>query len=174
MQSFCAYGVANNGDTPDPLKGRGLAVTVSYIVAIITFTLGLLLGWAVNRATRQPAATMLAACGRCLEPHELAGLIASVVVPNLHGMIPGVVYETDKTIVFKHPRPKHRIHYILVPKRDIKNIGELSHADKEFLLDLFDTLVVVINKEQLRDYRLWSNGPAKQDVAYLHFHLAVD
>jgi len=89
------------------------------------------------------------------------------------GVIPNVILETDKTIVFKHPRPMSRIHYIFVPKKDIKNIGELSEEDKEYIIDLYAAVAEVINREGIKTYRLWTNGPSSQEVTYLHFHLVA-
>jgi diadenosine tetraphosphate (Ap4A) HIT family hydrolase len=104
----------------------------------------------------------------------VAGLFASVVVQKIPGVIPNVILETDKTIVFKHPWSRQRIHYIFVPKKDIKNIGELTDEDKEYIIDLYSTVVAVINREGIKDYTLLTNGPGKQAVAYLHFHLTAE
>ena len=104
----------------------------------------------------------------------MAGLFASVVVQKIPLLIPDVILETDKTIVFKHPRPRYRIHYMFVPKKDIKNIGELTDEDSEYIIDLFSTIVAVVNKLGTKNYILWTNGPEKQDVTYLHFHLGVE
>ena len=63
---------------------------------------------------------------------------------------------------------------MFVPKKDIKHIGELAAEDRDFLMDIFSALVYIIDSLELSDYRLWTNGPGKQDVAYLHFHLGAD
>ncbi|MCD6292172.1 MAG: HIT domain-containing protein [Deltaproteobacteria bacterium] len=109
-----------------------------------------------------------------MAPNDVAGLFASVIVQKMPRLIPSVIVETDKTIVFKHPRPKHRIHYMFVPKKDIKNIGELTDEDNEYIIDLFSTIVALVNKLGIKNYRLWTNGPEKQDVTYLHFHLGAE
>jgi len=94
-------------------------------------------------------------------------------VQKLTRLIPGIILETDKIIVFKHPRPKYRIHYIFAPKKDIKDISDFSEDDKEYLIEIFAVISTVIKQERLQDYKLWSNGPGKQDVTYLHFHLGA-
>jgi len=38
------------------------------------------------------------------DAHEIAGLFASIVVRKIPGLIPQVILETNKTIVFEHPR----------------------------------------------------------------------
>lgn len=145
-----------------------------YALALFTFVVGLLVGRIIFTDLKPRSLLNFQKCSNRLDSNEIAGLFASVVVQKLPGLIPKVILETDKTIVFNHPRPKHRIHYIFVPKKDIKNIGELTDDDKEYIIDLFSTVVVIINNQGITNYKLWTNGPEKQDVSYLHFHLGAD
>ncbi len=144
-----------------------------YIIAFFTFMAGLFVGGLLLRGSRPGSLLCINECSRRLHPSEVAGLFASVVIQKIPGVIPNVILETDKTIVFKHPWSRHRIHYIFVPKKDIKNIGELTDEDKEYIVDLYSTVVTIINRQGLKNYRLLTNGPGKQDVAYLHFHLTA-
>ena len=145
-----------------------------YIIAFFTFMAGLFVGGLLLRGSRPGSLLCINECSRRLHPNEVAGLFASVVVQKIPGVIPNVILETDKTIVFKHPRSRHRIHYMFVPKKDIKNIGELTDEDKEYIIDLYSTVVAVINREGIKDYTLLTRGPGLQDVAYLHFHLTAE
>ncbi|MCP4126821.1 MAG: HIT domain-containing protein [Gammaproteobacteria bacterium] len=147
---------------------------MSYLVASIAFLAGLIVGGLLFLDSKPRSLLNSRGTGNRLAPNEVAGLIASVVVQKMPRLIPGVIFETDKTIVFKHPRPKHRVHYMFVPKKDIKNIGELTDGDGEYIMDLFSTIVTVVNRFEIKNYRLWTNGPEKQDVTYLHFHLGVE
>jgi len=106
-----------------------------------------------------------------MNPNELAGLLASVGVRKTPGLIPFVVLETDKTIVLKNPFGRERVHYLIIPKKDIKNIGEISKEDEPYLIDAHAVARALIEKEKLYRYRLYTNGPGVQHVAYLHFHL---
>jgi len=139
---------------------------------LCSFALGLLIGWWLFSDSRPRQLIKLGKQSHTSSREELLGLMASIGVQKLPLMIPGIILETDKTIVFKHPRPKYRIHYIFAPKKDIKNIGDFSENDREYLTDLFAAIATVISQESIQDYRLWTNGPGKQDVTYLHFHLA--
>lgn len=145
-----------------------------YTLALFTFIVGLLVGRIIFTDSKPRSLLNFQKCSNHLDSNEIAGLFASVVVQKLPGFIPKVIMETDKTVVFNHPRPKHIIHYIFVPKKDIKNIGELSNEDKEYIIDLFSTVVAIINNQGITNYKLWTNGPEKQDVSYLHFHLVAD
>lgn len=135
--------------------------------------LGLLIGWWLFSDSRPRQLISINRFNCAFAREELLGILASVGVQKLTRLIPGIILETEKTIVFKHPRPKYRIHYIFSPKKDIKDVSDFSEEDREYLIDLFAVINTVIKQEKLQDYKLWSNGPGIQDVTYLHFHLGV-
>jgi len=139
---------------------------------LCSFALGLSIGWWLFSDSRPRQLIKLGKQSHTSSREELLGIMASIGVQKLPLLIPGIILETDKTIVFKHPRSKYKIHYIFAPKKDIKNIGDFSENDWEYLTDLFAAIATVISQENIQDYRLWTNGPGKQDVTYLHFHLA--
>ena len=145
-----------------------------FALAFVTFIAGIVVGGFLFSDSKPRSLLSIFECSNCLNRNEMAGLLASVIVQKTPRLIPNVIAETDKTIVFEHPRPKHRIHYMFVPKKDIKNIGELTNEDTEYIIDLFSTIVVLVNKYEIKNYSLWTNGPEKQDVTYLHFHLGAD
>ena len=85
-----------------------------------------------------------------------------------------LVKETDKTIVLEHPSPQARIHYLVIPKKDMKNIADVPGADREYLLDAINVAGEIIRAKNLTNYRLTTNGPGYQGVTYLHFHLTAN
>lgn len=145
-----------------------------YILALFIFIAGFLVGGFLFADSKPRSLLNIFSCDNCLSLNDVAGLFASVIVQKMPRLIPNVIVETDKTIVFKHPRPKYRIHYMFVPKKDIKNIGEITDEDSEYIIDLFSTIVAIVNKLGTKNYKLWTNGPGKQDVTYLHFHLGAE
>jgi histidine triad (HIT) family protein len=81
--------------------------------------------------------------------------------------------ETDTLMAFYHPKPSYPLHILLVPKKALHSLGDLTAADSNFMTDLFETvnsLVAELNVEQ-SGYRLICNGGAYQEVPHLHFHL---
>lgn len=81
--------------------------------------------------------------------------------------------ETGSLIAFHHPQPGHPVHILLVPKRAIAGLADLTAADADFLMDLFSTVQSLVAELGLQEagYRLIVNGGPYQDVAQLHFHL---
>jgi diadenosine tetraphosphate (Ap4A) HIT family hydrolase len=84
-----------------------------------------------------------------------------------------VVKETDKTVVIEYPGPHAGVHYLLIPKKDMKNIADASDADREYLLDTLKVAGEIIREKNLVDYAITTNGPGYQGVTYLHFHLTA-
>lgn len=137
---------------------------------VVSLIAGMLLGGYLFSDTRPRSILALNNCnGTCLQPNELLGLAASVGIQKFSGLAPAVVKETDKTIVIE--RPESGIHYVVIPKRDIKNVAEISDADAEYLLDAFKVVGQIVREKHLVNYSLTTNGPGYQTVTYLHFHL---
>jgi diadenosine tetraphosphate (Ap4A) HIT family hydrolase len=112
--------------------------------------------------------------GTCFQANEVAGLLTSVGIQRLSAFVPSVVKETDKTIVIEYPSPIARVQYLLIPKKDIKNIGEVSVTDREYLIDLVNVAREIIKEKNFVNYPLTTNGPGFQGTTYLHFHLLAN
>ena len=111
-------------------------------------------------------------CGSsCYRASDIAGLVASVGIQRAPGLLPDVVKETDKCIALKHPFPDASYHFVIVPKKDIKNIGEVALDDQSYVIDCIALIRFLAAEYGLKDYHVLTNGPAAQDVTYLHFHL---
>ena len=145
------------------------------ILMLAALVVGVILGGYLFSDTRPRSFLALNRCeGTCLQANELLGLAASVGVQRFSGLAPSVVKETDKTIVIEHPSPQARLHYLVIPKKDMKNIADLSDADREYLLDAFKVAGEIIREKNLSNYRLTTNGPGYQTATYLHFHLTAN
>ena len=147
-------------------------IIISMLAAL---AFGIILGGYLFADTRPRSFLALNKCdGTCLNANELLGLLTSVGIQRFPALVPSVIKETDKTVVIESPSPQARIHYLVIPKRDIKNIGELPDSDGEYLFDAFKVTREIIKEKNLTDYRVTTNGPGHQGVTYLHFHLLAD
>ena len=145
------------------------------ILMLGALVIGMMLGGYLFADTRPRSFLALNNCaGTCFRANELLGLLTSVGIQRFPAFVPSVIKETDKTIVIASPNPQARIHYLVIPKRDIKNIAELSDSDNEYLLDVFKVVREIVKERNLTDYRLTTNGPGYQGVTYLHFHLTAN
>jgi histidine triad (HIT) family protein len=84
--------------------------------------------------------------------------------------------ETKTLIAFRHPRPSYPWHILLVPKKPLAGLADLTAEDSEFLVELFQTVQSLVSEFGLEKsgYRLIANGGSFQDVAHLHFHLVAE
>ena len=84
--------------------------------------------------------------------------------------------ETETLLAFHHPKPSHTVHILLVPKRPITSMLDITATDDVFLHDLFETVQSLVHGLRLDrgGYSFISNGGDYQDVPHLHFHLVSD
>ena len=140
------------------------------LVTVGAFVLGVIVGAFLFSKTQRRSLLAVTECDHCMAPNEISGLVASVLVQRTPGVIPKVL-ETERTLVVRHPMPQARFHYVLLPRRDIRNIGRIAPGDEEYLVDLMAVAARLVSENKLSEYRLWTNGPGEQAVGYLHFHL---
>jgi len=142
------------------------------IAVLVLLALGIAIGGTLFSEVRPRSFIALRQCENCTRVSDLAGLVGSVLVQKFPGWIPSKVVETDKTVVVRLPAG-HDVHYVIIPKKDLKDIGEFTDADAEYLIDVHRVARHLIEKDGLRKYRLYTNGPEFQEVTYLHFHLTA-
>jgi hypothetical protein len=130
-------------------------------------------GWLFAR-TQPRSILAIRPCTDCLSPSDLAGLLASAGIQRTPGLIPFVALETDKTIAVKLPLSGGHVHYVIFPKQDMKDIADISPDDEAYLMDALFVARRLIERDGLKRYRLYTNGPRLQSVGYLHFHLEQD
>jgi len=159
--------VYNFGGGPNMSRAK-----VSILIVISVFA-GIVIGGYLFSKSQPRSFLALNRCQGCLSHEDLLGLLASAGIRNLPGLMPMKVCETDRTIALKDPFSSDRVHYIIVPKKDIKNVGEISPANEQYFTDALFVARWIIEQKKLSKYRLYTNGPGAQDVTYLHFHLVA-
>lgn len=143
-------------------------------ICLLCIAVGIVIGGYLFSRSQPRSFLAINRCEDCMSRKDLAGLLASVAIQRMPGIIPSIAFETDKTIAIKLSSGKINFHYVIIPKKDIKNIGELSEEDSSYLTDAFLVARHIIEKEKLTRYRMFTNGPYYQDITYLHFHLVDD
>lgn len=145
-----------------------------FVSPFFWFVTGLVIGGFLFSKSQPRSFMAIKNCDNCTSPADMAGIIASVGMQRFLPLIPGKVLETDKTLVIRHPMGRKRIHYVLIPKKDIKNASDISEQDEPYLVDIYRVARKLIQDEGLIDYRFYTNGQGHQTVSYLHFHLISD
>jgi hypothetical protein len=110
----------------------------------------------------------------CYRNDQLLGLLASAGIQRVSAAVPFVTRETDRCLAVRMPRSSYAVHYVVFPKRDIKDIADIAVEDQPFVLDCLDVIRSIVKDDDLKGYRVITNGSGMQDIAYLHFHIVVE
>lgn len=86
-----------------------------------------------------------------------------------------IIEESDNWIAFKDIRPQAPVHILIVPKKHISGINEVSDSDKNLLGELVIAAKTVAEKVGIakEGYRLILNQGEHggQAISHIHFHL---
>lgn len=84
-----------------------------------------------------------------------------------------MVFEDDKTVVFKDIRPKAPVHLLIVPKKHVLSIADLTEEDRGLAGDLVFMAKRMALEAGLDGYRLIFNVGRQggQLVDHIHLHL---
>lgn len=104
----------------------------------------------------------------------LGDLIVGLAFGKLSNFLPvKKIKETEKVIVFWHPKPFWEKHILIVPKKQIRNIVEVGLEDMIYIDEVYRVVGEVIKELgwEKGGYSLLTNGGSRQEVNQLHFHL---
>ena len=142
------------------------------IAAFAVFTIGVACGGYLFAETTPRALLAINDCqSRCYDLNEVAGLVTSAAILRAPFLMPGVIIESDTCLAIRHPKAEAKVHYVLFPKHDTRNIATLTPEDSRFVLGCFALVRELVARDKIKAYRLHTNGPGLQEIAYLHFHL---
>jgi histidine triad (HIT) family protein len=139
---------------------------------IVVFILGIAIGGYLFSKSLPRAFLTVDRCGKhCYKPKELLGLMASAGIQRAPELLPEVVLESNECIAIQNPFPRARVHYVLFPKRDIKNIATITQEDEPYVMGCLAMVRELVTRASTQQYQIMSNGPGYQDIGYLHFHV---
>lgn len=84
------------------------------------------------------------------------------------------VFENERVIAFKDIAPKAPVHILIVPKKEIRCLQEISSEDLPLVAEMMLIATQLASEFSIADgYRLTTNNGKKggQVVEHLHFHL---
>ena len=86
-----------------------------------------------------------------------------------------LIYENDNVIAFKDINPKAPIHILIIPKKHIETVLDLTEQDKEMISDMYKAIREIAKKLNIEEkgFRLITNckEDGGQEVMHLHIHL---
>lgn len=86
-----------------------------------------------------------------------------------------IIYENDFVIAFNDINPKAPIHILIVPKKHIATIDDVTEADKNMINELIFAAQKIAREKNISQdgYRLVFNikNHGGQEVEHIHLHL---
>jgi histidine triad (HIT) family protein len=92
----------------------------------------------------------------------------------INGELPAAkVYEDEEILAFNDIHPKASTHLLVIPKKHVASLNELSTADNGLISRMILLLPMLAEQQGLAGYRvIVNNGPGSgQVVFHLHFHI---
>src|SRR4051812_36426395 len=82
-------------------------------------------------------------------------------------------YEDDKYVVIRDIQPAAPVHVLVIPRRAIATLNDLTPGDAELVGGMFLVAAKVMQRLGQRDYRTVFNcgAGAQQSVFHLHLHV---
>lgn len=92
------------------------------------------------------------------------------------GAIPaGLIYQDDQVVAFKDIHPQAPVHLLVIPRRHIASLGELTEGDRPLAGHLLERVAHIARQEGVEQggYRTIINTGAHggQEVFHLHVHI---
>ena len=110
----------------------------------------------------------------CLTDAEVLGLITSVGLHLAPGLMPDIVARSQQCVAIRSPRPQASVDLVFFPTRDMRDLLDVTPGDEKYLLGCIALMRQVVDERGIRGWRIVSNGPDRQEIGYLHFHLMRD
>lgn len=102
---------------------------------------------------------------------DITGEILGRIFENYSKILPlKVVFENNFVLAFHHPKPSYPKHIIITPKKQIKDLIDLTNTEI-YITEIFKAVPVILENEGILDYHLVVNGGEYQKVKQVHFHL---
>ena len=86
-----------------------------------------------------------------------------------------IVYEDDRVIAFKDVNPAAPIHILVVPKKHIENLLQVSEEDGDIITYIYKVInkIAIDNNFAQNGFRVIANcgKDSGQEVMHIHFHV---
>lgn len=95
----------------------------------------------------------------------------------LRGELPALIFgETPSALAFEDKRPRAELHALVIPKKHIKSVRELTKKDVGLMEEIYDVATKLIQSRFPRaykeeDYILCFHVPPFNSVDHLHLHV---
>ena len=102
----------------------------------------------------------------------MSTIFSKIINKEIHA---DILFENDKILAFRDTSPQAPVHFLVIPKKEIRTINDINEEDKSLIGELFIVAKEIAKKEGISEkgYRTIFNCNEYGGQTVYHIHLHV-
>ena len=102
----------------------------------------------------------------------MSTIFSKIINKEIHA---DILFENDKILAFRDISPQAPVHFLVIPKKEIRTINDINEEDKSLIGELFIIAKEIAKKEGISEkgYRTIFNCNEHGGQTVYHIHLHV-
>jgi|TARA_B100000902_G_C26916066_1_gene719301 histidine triad (HIT) family protein len=102
----------------------------------------------------------------------MSTIFSKIINKEIHA---DILFENDKILAFRDISPQAPVHFLVIPKKEIRTINDINEEDKSLIGELFMVAKEIAKKEGISEkgYRTIFNCNEHGGQTVYHIHLHV-
>lgn len=102
----------------------------------------------------------------------MSTIFSKIINKEIHA---DILFENDKILAFRDVSPQAPVHFLVIPKKEIRTINDINEEDKSLIGELFMVAKEIAKKEGISEkgYRTIFNCNEHGGQTVYHIHLHV-
>lgn len=102
----------------------------------------------------------------------MSTIFSKIINKEIHA---DILFENDKILAFRDISPQAPVHFLVIPKKEIRTINDINEEDKSLIGELFIVAKEIAKKESISEkgYRTIFNCNEHGGQTVYHIHLHV-
>ena len=138
---------------------------------ILTLLLGVVIGGFLFSKAIKRSLLAVQSCDEECPSQRILPVFWARGIQHAPTLLPFYEAQSKECIAVRHPKLEGRFHLVFLPKRDVRNVLELTQEDVPFLVGCLVLAREQVAKAGVRNYRFVTYGPELQHITYFHFHV---
>ena len=102
----------------------------------------------------------------------MSTIFSKIINKEIHA---DILFENDKILAFRDTSPQAPVHFLVIPKKEIRTLNDINEEDKSLIGELFIVAKEIAKKEGISEkgYRTIFNCNEHGGQTVYHIHLHV-
>ena len=102
----------------------------------------------------------------------MSTIFSKIINKEIHA---DILFENDKILAFRDISPQAPVHFLVIPKKEIRTINDINEEDKSLIGELFIVAKEIAKKEGISEKGFRTifncNEHGGQTVYHIHLHV---